>query len=131
MCNEDVLQALERHLAAENAHDVAGVLATLVDDREFVDRTLGMGWCGHEGAAEQYRMWWEVFDLRVIGERLHLAAGSAVAETAWRGTHVGAFAGVPSTGRSVELSVAVAVDFRDGLLAGERFSWDAAGVARQ
>jgi len=45
--------------------------------------------------------------------------------------NVGAFAGVPSTGRAVELAVAVAVDFRDGLMAGERFYWDAAGLTRQ
>src|SRR3954447_26882364 len=118
MSREDVLQVLDRHLTAENAHDLAGVLATLVADCEFVDTTLGMGWCGHEGAAEHYRMWWEAFDLRVIGERLNLPAGSAAAETPWRGTYIDAFAGVPSTGRSVEPSVAVADDFRDGSFAG-------------
>ena len=130
MTNDALLHLLDRHLAAENAHDLAGVLATLVPDCEFVDTTLGMQWSGHRGAAEHYRMWWDAFDVQVIGQRLHLAAGSAVAETAWRGTHVGAFAGVAPTGRAVELSVAVAVDFRDGLMAGERFYWDAAGLAR-
>jgi hypothetical protein len=58
-------------------------------------------------------------------------ASSSTAPSAWGGagmkarpsTHAGAFAGVPSTGRPVELSVAVVVDFRD--------YWDAAGLARQ
>ena len=131
MSNEDVMQVLDRHLAAENAHDLDGVLATLVAECEFVDATLGMRWNGHRGAAEHYRMWWDAFDVQVTGERLHLAAESAVAETTWRGTHVGAFAGVAPTGRAVELSVAVVVDLRDGLLAGERFYWDGAGLARQ
>ena len=130
MSTEEMLHVLDRHLAAENAHDLAGVLATLVDDCEFVDTALGMQWSGHHGAAEHYRMWWNAFDLQVIGQRLHLAPGSAVAETTWRGTHVGAFAGVAPTRRAVELSVAVVVDFRDGLMAGERFYWDAAGLAR-
>jgi steroid delta-isomerase-like uncharacterized protein len=131
MTNDALLHLLDRHLAAENAHDLAGVLATLVADCEFVDTTLGMRWTGHQGATEHYRMWWDAFDLEVIGERLHLGADSAVAETLWQGTHVGAFAGVAPTGRAVELSVAVVVDFRDGLMAGERFYWDAAGLARR
>ena len=31
----------------------------------------------------------------------------------------------------MEVSVAVVVEFRDGLMAAERFYWDAAGLARQ
>lgn len=131
MSDNEVLQLLDRHVAAENEHDLAGVLATLVADCEFVDTTLGMRWSGHAGAAAHYAMWWDAFDVHVVGERLHLAAGSAVAETTWQGVHVGDFDGLASTGRAVELSVAVAVDFRDGLMAGERFYWDAAGLARQ
>ena len=75
----------------------AGTLATLTADCEFVDGTLGLRWSGHDGAAAHYTMWWNAFDLRVIGERLHLAAESAVAETTWKGTHVGTFAGVAAT----------------------------------
>jgi steroid delta-isomerase-like uncharacterized protein len=125
------LQVLDRHVAAENAHDLAGTLATLTADCEFLDSTLGMRWRGHDGAAAHYTMWWNAFDLRVVGERLHLADGSAVAETTWTGTHVGTFAGVAATHRAVDFTVAVVIDFRDGLMAGERFYWDAAGLARQ
>jgi predicted ester cyclase len=67
----------------------------------------------------------------VTGERLHLADDSAVAETTWRGTHVGTFAGVAATHRAVEFTVAVVIEFRDGLMASERFDWDAAGLAKQ
>lgn len=125
------LQLLDRHLAAENAHDLDGTLATLTADCEFVDGALGMRWSGHDGAAAHYTMWWNAFDLHVTGERLHLADESAVAETTWRGTHIGTFAGVAATRRSVELAVAVVIDFRDGMMTGERFYWDAAGLARQ
>ena len=72
MSHDSRLQVLDRHLAAENAHDLAGTLATLTADCEFVDAALGMRWSGHDGAAAQYTMWWNAFDLRVIGERLHL-----------------------------------------------------------
>ena len=64
------LQVLDRHLAAENAHDLAGTLATISDDCEFVDTALGRRWSGHSGAAAHYTMWWSAFDLQVTGERL-------------------------------------------------------------
>jgi len=125
------LQVLERHVAAENAHDLAATLATLTADCEFVDGGLGMRWHGHDGAAAHYRMWWDAFDVQVAGERLHLAESSAVAETTWTGTHIGTFAGVAATHRRVEFTVAVVVEFRDGFMASERFYWDTAGLARQ
>ena len=131
MSSEELLQLLDRHLAAENAHDLAGTLATLTGDCEFVDHTLGMRWSGHEGAAAHYMMWWSAFDTEVAGERLHLAESSAVAETTWRGTHRGEFMGVAPTGRTVEFRVAVVIEFRDGRMAGERFYWDGAALARQ
>jgi steroid delta-isomerase-like uncharacterized protein len=128
---ESYLELLDRHLAAENAHDMAGTLATLTEDCEFVDVALGRRWSAHAGAAEHYRMWWDAFDVSVSGERLHLSRDTAVAETTWRGRHVGPFLGVAPTGRDVELQIAVFVEFRDGLMAGERFYWDTAALSDQ
>jgi predicted ester cyclase len=76
-------------------------------------------------------MWWSAFDTEVVGERLHLAENSAVAETTWKGAHRGEFMGIAATGRPVEFTVAVVVDFRDGRMSGERFYWDGARLARQ
>ncbi len=129
--NGELLALLDRHLTAENAHDLPGTLATLTDDCAFVDRTLGMEWIGHEGAARHYTMWWDAFDVAVTGERLHLADGSAAAETTWRGVHRGEFAGIAATSRDVEFTVAVFVEFRDGLMSAERFYWDGAALARK
>lgn len=126
-----ILELLERHLEAENAHRLDDTLATLTPDCVFVDSTLRQRWTGHEGAAEHYTMWWEAFDTEVVGDRLHLARQSAVAETTWHGRHVGDFLGLAPTGRPVELNVAVVVQFRDGLMSGERFYWDSADLADQ
>ena len=129
--SHDLFLLLDRHLSAENAHDLAGTLATLTEDCVFVDHALGMQWSGRDGAAAHYTMWWSAFDTEVVGERLHMAEASAVAETTWKGTHVGEFMGISPTGTSVELTVAVVVEFRDGRMSGERFYWDVAGLARQ
>lgn len=122
---------LERHLAAENAHNLEATLATLAEDAVLVDLALGSTWTGRSGAAAHYRMWWDGFDLTVTGQRLHLADDSAAAETMWLGTHVGPFCGLEPTGRAIELPVAVTIELRYGLIAGERFYWDRALLAEQ
>lgn len=125
------LHLLQRHLSAENDHDLEATLATLTEDVVFADTALAMTWTGHTGAAAHYRMWWDAFDTEVTGERLHLADTSAAAETIWRGVHIGPFLGIGPTGRTIELPVVVIVEFGNGLLAGERFYWDRAKLAEQ
>lgn len=128
----DRLELLRRHLAAENAHDLAGTLATLSQDCVFHDTTLGRVYQGRDGAAAYYRLWWHAFDVQVSSEELHwTTGGGAIAETRFRGRHVGEFLGVPATGRQVEVPIAIFVDFRDGLMGGERFSWDRATLLDQ
>ena len=41
MSYDQRMQVLDRHVAAENAHDLGGTLATLTADCEFVDGALG------------------------------------------------------------------------------------------
>lgn len=125
-----MLDLLIRHLEAENAHRLDDTLATLSRDCVF-DTALGARWFGRDGAAHHYTMWWEAFDTEVTGERLHVSDRSAVAETTWRGRHVGTFLGVPPTNRPIELSIAVVVDLGDDLMDGERFYWDRAQLANQ
>jgi steroid delta-isomerase-like uncharacterized protein len=132
MAGYDVVALLQRHLSAENAHLMDDTVATLTPDCVFVDVALGRRWEGHAGATEHYRMWWDAFDVQVTGDRLHLAGGGvAVAETHWSGTHVGPFLGIEPSSRPVRFEVAVFIDVRDGLISGERFYWDRAGLLEQ
>jgi SnoaL-like polyketide cyclase len=55
----------------------------------------------------------------------------AVAETTWRGVHVGPFLDVPATKRRIEIPVILVISARDGLMAGERLYWDRATLADQ
>ena len=126
--HDELLALLARHLDAENAHDLDDTLATLADDCVFVDSALGT-FHGHAGATEYYRLWWDAFDNEVTPEELHVVdAHTAVAETRWRGTHVGPFLGVEPTDRPVDVPVAIVVEVREGVMATERLYWDARSV---
>src|SRR3546814_6894457 len=52
---------LLRHLAAENAHHMAGTLATVHPDCVFRDFATGQVFPGLAGAERHYRQWWDAF----------------------------------------------------------------------
>lgn len=127
-----LLDLVNRHLDAENRHDLDTTLQTLHPECVFED--LGLGWTlrGHTGAARYYRLWWRAFDLIVRGERRHWSPdGCLVAETRFTGRHQDSFCGVAATGRTLDLRMVVVVDFRDGLMAGERFYYDSRSLFQQ
>ena len=49
--NPSLAGLIGRHLAAENAQDLPGTLATLHPDCRFEDLATGQTWHGHDGAA--------------------------------------------------------------------------------
>ncbi len=122
---DEHLELLKRHLAAENAHDLDGTLATLAADCVFVDTGTGERWGGHAEVGAYYQAWWTAFDNHVSTEVRHFPAPDlAIVETRWTGRHVGAFWGIEATGRQIDVPVLIKVPIRDGLMAGEEFFWD-------
>ena len=122
---------VNRHLAAENAHRYEETLETLHEQCRFEDRALGIAYEGRQGAAAYYRQWWDAFGLEVRGERRHWASDTMIAEALYTGIHRGEFLGIPPTGRTISLPVAVIIGFRDGLMSGERFYYDLTTLLRQ
>lgn len=116
---------VNRHLAAENRHEMEATLATLHPECTFEDMALDETFRGRAGAGRYYRLWWDAFDLTVEGQRRFWADdGTMISEARYVGRHVGNFYGVPATDRAIELALAVIIGFRDGLMAGERFYYD-------
>jgi steroid delta-isomerase-like uncharacterized protein len=135
--NGDLAVLIRRHLAAENAHDLDGTLATLHSECIFRDHATGQVW---HGAAEHYQQWWRTFDVTVerqSGQAAFWAAGSSgrdhvyVAQATWRGVHIGDFMGIAATRRPIMQPFVVFVAFKDGLMAGEEFFYDLASLLRQ
>ncbi|QCI63139.1 ester cyclase [Phreatobacter stygius] len=126
---------LNAHVAAENAHRMAETLATLHQDCLFEDMATGQVFHGRAGAEAHYRQWWDAFGLtfsRGAEDRGHWTEdGSYVGQGRFEGRHVGTFLGIPPTGKLVSYRFCVFVGFRDGLMAGERFYYDLAGLLRQ
>ncbi len=133
--DQKLIEILQRHIAAENAHDLDGTLATLHPDCVFRDHATGQVWRGRDGAAEHYRQWWQSLDVTVgrsPGQSASWVSDSRyVAEATWTGPHVGEFLGIPASGRVITQPFVVIVTFKDGLMAGESFYYDLASLLRQ
>lgn len=132
MIKQEHLDIVNVHLQAENAHRMEETLATLHPACVFEDVAMQRVFTGRAGAREYYEHWWRAFDLIVKGRKRHFTdEGAMIAEASYVGKHVGEFFGIAPTGKPIELRLAVFIDFRDGLMNGERFYYDLRGLLRQ
>lgn len=133
MSNRPNEAVLMDHVQAENRHDIDATLATVHPDCVFIDQPLGLRLHGHAGARQHYQMWWNAFaNTTDRGGQLHWVNDDLlIAESAFVGTHRGTFAGITPTQRTFRLPFVVFVEFRDGLLATERFVYDLNGLLAQ
>ena len=115
---------LNEHLAAENAHDLARIMATytaspvielngsriegLAAVREF---HRGFGFGGGEEASFS--------NVNVAERRRYRATDAIVVEQTLTGSHTGAWRGVEPTGRTVSIAVCTVYAFADGKLTRE------------
>ena len=75
-----------RHLAAENAQDMEGTLATLHPDCVFEDLPLKKTYYGIDGARQYYKELWSAFDVTVKSRQRHWSTeGNLIAETTLSG----------------------------------------------
>ncbi len=132
MLSPENREVVLRHVQAETAHQMEETLATLTEDCVFDDRAFQRVWHGREGARAYYRMWWDAFGIRPETGGRHAAREDLlVVETDFVGTHIGPVLGVAPTGRDVSVPMTIFVEFRDGLLSGERFYWNPADLMSQ
>ncbi len=132
MLADENMDVVRRHVAAETNHQMAETLATLTEDCVFDDRAFNRVWRGREGAEAYYRQWWDAFAVvPETADRYAPKPDLLIVETRFVGRHEGRFLGVEPTGNEIALPMTIFVDFRGGLLSGERFYWNLADLMAQ
>ena len=129
------MDIIDRHFAAENAHDVPATLATYTDDIVWDDVTHpDSPFHGKEEVAAVYSTIIDAIpDLRLeTVRRLNDEGGRFVVDESIISGHVeGDWAGVNGGGAPVSIRILHIFELRDGLISYENAWFDAAAVQAQ
>jgi steroid delta-isomerase-like uncharacterized protein len=126
-------EVLERHFAAEAAHDVEGILATLTEDCEHDV----VGWPtgpsrGYEALVPFYeRLFSDLRADKVTPVRRHHGPDLLVDEVLYEATAIGEPFGFPGNNRPVSFRLLHVCEFRDGRISRENVWIDFAAIAQQ
>ena len=127
------LRIVDEHIRCENQHDLEGVLRTFGNTARYDDEPWGEH---HEGLAGVRHFYEQILqalpDLTIDVERQHVTDEAVLLEVTIRGTHLGAWRGLPATGRGVAFPLCAVYTFNeDDRLAGEKIYYDRGTVLRQ
>jgi len=124
---------VQQHIRLENAHDLEGVLSTFGNSARYDDEAWGEHFDGRDGVRSFYEQLMKALpDLVIDVQHEHVADDCIIVEVIIRGTHLGAWRGLPATGRPVEVPLCGVYTFDpDDRLAGEKIYYDRATVLRQ
>ena len=129
------MDIIDRHFAAENAHDVQGTLDTYTDDIVWDDVTHpDSPFRGKEAVARVYSGIIEAIpDVVLTSVRRFTGEGGryVVDESSLTGHVHGEWAGMAGGGAPVEVRILHVFEIRDGLISYENAWFDAAAVQRQ
>jgi steroid delta-isomerase-like uncharacterized protein len=127
------LNIVREHVRCENAHDLDGIMRTFGDTARYDDEPWHDRHTGRDGVRAYYTdLLRSVPDLFIDVQREHVTQDTIVLEVVIRGTHLGAWRGLPATGRRVAIPLCGIFTFDENdRLAGERIYYDRAGVLKQ
>lgn len=124
---------VDEHVRCENRHDLEALMATFGLDPRYDDEPWNDHRAGRDGVRSYYAELMNALpDLQIEVKCRHVALESLVLEVTIRGTHLGAWRGLPATGRRLEFPLCgiYAFDAADQLT-GERIYYDRGIVLRQ
>ena len=124
---------VEQHIRFENEHDLEGVLRTFGNAARYDDEPWGEHYEGSNGVRLFYEQLMKALpDLHIEVKSRHVADEAIVVEVLIRGTHLGAWRGLPGSGRRIEFPLCGVYTFdADDRLAGEKIYYDRGTVLNQ
>ncbi|MBA3583823.1 MAG: nuclear transport factor 2 family protein [Gemmatimonadetes bacterium] len=130
---EGIRALWKAHSLAEDARDIAGLLATLTTDCVYEVVPTGHRWEGHAGAQAFYTALLGAFpDVKFELTNIVIGPQGVCEEARVTGTHAGDWLEYPATGRPIDFTVVIFFpwDPARGLFTGERVHFDprAAGL---
>jgi len=127
------MAVVDEHIRCENRHDLDAVMATFGLDARYDDEP----WTDHRTGRDAVRAYYTELmralpDLSIEVRHRYLASDSLVLEVTIRGTHLGAWRGLPATGRRMAFPLCAVYTFdAHDRLAGERIYYDRGAVLGQ
>jgi len=127
------LDLIDRHFAAENAHDIDATIATYTDDIVWDDVTHpGSPFRGKAAVAGAYGGILQAIPDLHLRSVLRFRCGDHVVDESILSGHVdGDFAGASGGGAPVSFRLLHVFDLREGLICRENAWFDSAAVVRQ
>jgi steroid delta-isomerase-like uncharacterized protein len=124
---------VEEHVEQENRHDLDGIMATFGPAARYDEEPWDEHHVGHDAVRGYYgNLLRAMPDLHIEIRQRHLAVEAVVLEVIIRGHHLGAWRGLPPTGRKLEFPLCGVFGFdAEDRLSGERIYYDRATVLRQ
>lgn len=127
------LALVDEHVRLENGHDLDGVMSTFGASARYDEEP----WNDHHVGCDAVRAYYASLfgampDLAIEVQRRHAAEDAIVLEVVISGHHLGAWRGLPPTGRPVRFPLCGIFTFdSEDRLAGEKIYYDRATVLRQ
>jgi steroid delta-isomerase-like uncharacterized protein len=116
MTAEATAAVFERYVAGDGDD-----LSMLAEDVVFRDMATGEAHHGRDGVARLFaRFYQEAFEASAEEVSRVVGPGRAAAEWLFVGRHIGAFDGVPATGKAVRVPLVLVYDIRDDVITDAR-----------
>ena len=126
------LDLVEEHVRLENGHDLDGIMGTFGATARYDEEP----WDDHHVGRDAVRAYYNGLllampDLKIDVRRRHVAEEAVLLEVTISGHHLGAWRGLPPTGRPLQFPLCGIFTFDGaGRLAGEKIYYDRATVLR-
>jgi steroid delta-isomerase-like uncharacterized protein len=109
MSLESTKSIISKYIASNHSD-----LSMMADDVEFTDMTSGQKYTGPEAVSQMLNYIYHVaFDAHAETRSLVITETNAVFEAEFKGKHIGEFAGMPATNKSVNVPLCVVYDIEN------------------